>query len=366
MDETFGRYRLLERLGKGGMAEVFKAKSFGVEGTTGGTGGTGTSGGAGEGGVGGGAAGEGGGTGGTATGGTGGTLTGGTGGTGGSDSCGVDITGLLGGSAACSDCVNANCCPEAQAYANAPSVTTYEALAGCAAKTVSPCRTYCAGPFCTEEQSGLHMPMMAPCADCVTAHCCAAFADCYADTDCRACVQWGAFTPTPCCSDDLFAAWDSCVDTECAAECDQPVWYECAAGGGGGSAGAAGAGPPNRHSATRVGRCFQDRRPPVRGRAVERVAMARARRAQVRRRQAPPARTSERATTADRDQDHGRVVHACGFVSHRGARSAANLSWERRGRGYVRGLGYSSSPCVRRKCRMPEVRRNTSVHRHDH
>src|SRR5947207_5224617 len=32
VDETFGRYRLLDRLGHGGMAEVFKAKSFGVEG----------------------------------------------------------------------------------------------------------------------------------------------------------------------------------------------------------------------------------------------------------------------------------------------------------------------------------------------
>ena len=32
MNVAFGRYRLLERLGQGGMAEVFKAKSYGVEG----------------------------------------------------------------------------------------------------------------------------------------------------------------------------------------------------------------------------------------------------------------------------------------------------------------------------------------------
>ena len=32
MTSSFGRYRLLERLGTGGMAEVFKAKSYGVEG----------------------------------------------------------------------------------------------------------------------------------------------------------------------------------------------------------------------------------------------------------------------------------------------------------------------------------------------
>jgi serine/threonine protein kinase/tetratricopeptide (TPR) repeat protein len=32
LEQTFGRYRLLDRLGEGGMAEVFKAKSFGVEG----------------------------------------------------------------------------------------------------------------------------------------------------------------------------------------------------------------------------------------------------------------------------------------------------------------------------------------------
>ena len=32
MSTTFGRYRLLDRIGQGGMAEVFKAKSYGVEG----------------------------------------------------------------------------------------------------------------------------------------------------------------------------------------------------------------------------------------------------------------------------------------------------------------------------------------------
>jgi len=159
----------------------------------------------------------------------------------GANTCGVDLQGLLGASAECDACANENCCIAAQNYAADPSLDTYEPLSACTVfGMLNHCAAECAGPFCTEVQNYLAMPVEQECAVCVTSHCCDEFATCESDGDCRPCLPWAAFEAQSCCGEPLFAAWDDCVDTQCAGECDHPMWYQCEGAGGFGSGGAGG------------------------------------------------------------------------------------------------------------------------------
>ncbi|MBW2533639.1 MAG: hypothetical protein JRI55_19275, partial [Deltaproteobacteria bacterium] len=156
----------------------------------------------------------------------------------GTNSCGVDLQGLLGATPECDACANENCCVAAQGYAADPNLDTYEALAGCTVWGIAPrCTDECAGPFCTDVQDRLHMPVEQACAVCVTSHCCDELDACESDGGCRPCVPWAAFEAQSCCGDPLFAAWDECVDTQCASECAHPMWYECEGAGGFGTGG---------------------------------------------------------------------------------------------------------------------------------
>lgn len=177
------------------------------------------------------------------------TTTGGVGGQGGTLTCDADFVDLLGATAECSTCMNGFCCEESMEYESAPSRATFLALQMCASTTagISPCFDQCDHPVCGNE--GLlkrHVPLLHDCAECVTANCCAEWDACEADAGfmggCNNCLSWTDFVPAKCCGIPRFDALDECLDTQCASECAQPVWYDCSGGGWGGTGGTGGAG----------------------------------------------------------------------------------------------------------------------------
>jgi hypothetical protein len=105
------------------------------------------------------------------------------------------------------------------------------------------CDDPCVRPICSSH--AIYIAVVEDCYQCLTTHCCSAWDACETSSStCQSCLLYEQFEPSACCPLPLFKAVDDCVDTECAAECDQPGWwYDCSGGGwGGASSGGGGSG----------------------------------------------------------------------------------------------------------------------------
>ena len=130
--------------------------------------------------------------------------------------CSADLTSMLGASAACNECVGANCCAEAEALEANPTQDSYNALSYCAigSQGQGPCLQQCYSPICGNDQYGY--AFFQTCVDCLNTNCCTQFDACNGQGSCQGCL-WN-FNPG-CCNNGAYVDWDVCGADQCQNEC---------------------------------------------------------------------------------------------------------------------------------------------------
>jgi hypothetical protein len=120
--------------------------------------------------------------------------------------CWADLEASVGATAACSSCVNANCCAEAEQFEAGLDQASWDALLSCAVgdDTTGPCSLECMTPLCAGE---LYYPFFQACAECLNANCCPELEACLGASSCEQCFySWHE----GCCNNDLYVSWDAC------------------------------------------------------------------------------------------------------------------------------------------------------------
>ncbi|MEZ4369372.1 MAG: hypothetical protein R3B07_01045 [Polyangiaceae bacterium] len=134
----------------------------------------------------------------------------------------------------CFNGCNDNACYQTCANNNPGGVALYNAIIDCTCMTcATECAQECAGPAC-----GFQFQDDA-CTTCHEANCCQEGADCADDSECTTCVTDPNANATTCANNAALNAWDSCLATSCATECNINTG---GSGGTGGSAGSGGSG----------------------------------------------------------------------------------------------------------------------------
>ncbi len=149
--------------------------------------------------------------------------------------------------AACQSCAETNCCDELAACAagtdcatllqcvaacgssdqacqqtclqNAPAagLANAQTLVACVQGSSGKCASECSSSSGQICDSGLSMPSIPACGDCLGSKCCDVVDSCVADANCQSCVTGSG--GTNCGTDSLMAAIQTCQQNNCAAEC---------------------------------------------------------------------------------------------------------------------------------------------------
>jgi hypothetical protein len=128
--------------------------------------------------------------------------------------CQADLASSVGATAACSLCVNANCCPEAEQFESMVDQESFDALLSCAVAedTTGPCSLECMTELCAGE---LYYPFFQACGECLNANCCTELESCLGSPNCEQCFySWNE----GCCNNELYLGWDACSNS-CEQEC---------------------------------------------------------------------------------------------------------------------------------------------------